>query len=255
VAYDATPKEQVELMKWALGHTEELLKDPNTKGWMGRWLAILKEEARNGFHPTMPKFGFGEGTSYRLIGDIVDATSVCGAVRHGAECFNFYFPQELDADFLVVWDGLDSPPWKTVTEPELRSFLLERAAEGFSFPLNPVWPVRDPGWLNVLHELQQHEEANANLARWFPPDERILERVKEIHTRYPDGFKKMDEGENRRRPSFYVNLVDCDTREVGNFAELELTREVKARWRRVRAALLNKLQQRAMAGLSERSPR
>jgi hypothetical protein len=31
VAYDATPKEQVELMKWALGHTEELLKDPNTK--------------------------------------------------------------------------------------------------------------------------------------------------------------------------------------------------------------------------------
>jgi hypothetical protein len=137
----------------------------------------------------------------------------------------------------------------------LRSFLLERAAEGFSFPLNPVWPVRDPGWLDVLHELQQHEEANANLARWFPPDERILERVKEIHTRYPDGFKKMDEGENRRRPSFYVNLVDCDTREVGNFAELELTREVKARWRRVRAALLNKLQQRAMAGLSERSPR
>ena len=26
-----------------------------------------------------------------------------GAVRHGAECFNFYFPQELDPEFLVVW--------------------------------------------------------------------------------------------------------------------------------------------------------
>ena len=40
----------------------------------------------------------------------------CGAVRHGAECFNFYFPQELDPDFLIVWDGFaneppDNPPW------------------------------------------------------------------------------------------------------------------------------------------------
>ena len=71
---------------------------------MARWLNVLKEEARNGFHPELPKYGFGDPTSYGLIGAIVDAMSVCGAVRHGAECFNFYFPQELDAEFLVVWE-------------------------------------------------------------------------------------------------------------------------------------------------------
>ena len=29
------------------------------KGWMSSWLGILKEEARNGFHPHLPKYGFG----------------------------------------------------------------------------------------------------------------------------------------------------------------------------------------------------
>ena len=28
-----------------------------------------------------------------------------GAVRHGAECFNFYFPQELDREYLVIYEG------------------------------------------------------------------------------------------------------------------------------------------------------
>jgi hypothetical protein len=89
VHYNPTPPEQIELMNWALTHTEELLASPNNKGWMGRWLDILKKEAENGFHPSLPKFGFGDPTSYGLIGRIVDAMAVCGAVRHGAECFNF----------------------------------------------------------------------------------------------------------------------------------------------------------------------
>ena len=61
---------------------------------MGRWLDLLKDEARRGFSPMagQPKFGFGDATSYGLIGDIVEATKACGAVRHGAECFNFGFP-------------------------------------------------------------------------------------------------------------------------------------------------------------------
>jgi len=204
-----------------------------------------------------------------LIGDVVDVTSACGAVRHGAECFNFYFPQELDPDFLVrslrmapwfeertlhmlfrctervfecgraqvVWDGLESPPWKTVTEPELRAFLLERAAEGFSFPLNPVWPVRDPGWAEVLHELQQHEEANTNLKCWFPPESGVLERIEELHAEYPGGFGAGEEKKLRRRSSFWRNMTDCDTRDVANLASLELVREVQARWVRIRVAL------------------
>ena len=68
-----------------------------------------------------------------------------------AECFNFYFPpQELDEEFLVVWDGFSDPPWESRSEPELRKFLLERVQEGYTFPVNPVWPVRDPGWFEVL---------------------------------------------------------------------------------------------------------
>jgi hypothetical protein len=56
-------------------------------------LQVITQEASNGFHPVLPKFGFGDPTSYHLIGSAVDATGECGAVRHGAECFNFYFPQ------------------------------------------------------------------------------------------------------------------------------------------------------------------
>ena len=28
-----------------------------------------------------------------------------------------------------------------------------------------MWPVRDPGWLEVLHELQKHDEGVANLGQ------------------------------------------------------------------------------------------
>ena len=101
VRYEPTPHDQVLLMSWALDNTAELLANPTTKGWMGRWINVLKEEARRGFHPLLPKYGFGDPTSYGLIETIVDAMSDSGAVRHGAECFNFYFPQELDPDFLV----------------------------------------------------------------------------------------------------------------------------------------------------------
>ncbi|CAE8721933.1 unnamed protein product, partial [Polarella glacialis] len=59
----------------------------------------------DGFQPKLPKFGFGDQTSYSITSDLVDSTVETGAVRHGAECFNWYFPQELDPEFLVVWEG------------------------------------------------------------------------------------------------------------------------------------------------------
>ena len=52
-----------------------------------------KVENAKGFHPNLPDFGFGDPTSYRFVEDVVSELKVCGAVRHGAECFNFYFPQ------------------------------------------------------------------------------------------------------------------------------------------------------------------
>ncbi|CAE7798201.1 PKAR, partial [Symbiodinium sp. KB8] len=42
---------------------------------------------------------------------VIEATKFSGAVRHGAECFNFYFPQELDSEYLIIWDGFDGKPW------------------------------------------------------------------------------------------------------------------------------------------------
>jgi len=242
--YEPTPPDQVTLMNWALDKTTQLLAHPESKGWMGRWLNVLKEEAaqaRNGFHPVPPQYGYGDPTSYGLIREIVHATADCGAVRHGAECFNFYFPQELDAEFLIVWDGLDSPPWKTVKEPELRAFLLERAKEGYSFPLNPVWPVRDVGWLEVLHALQAHEEAAHNLNSWFPPESGVLKRIAEIHAEYPDGFIVANEDEMRRtvnkRASVYRNITDCDPCEMADIYTNEVGRETKARWQRIRGAV------------------
>ena len=114
----------------------------------------------------------------------------CGAVRHGAECFNFYFPQELDAEFLVVWDGFSNPPWKAFKEPDLRDFLMERIKDGFSFPINPVWPVRDPGWAQVLEALQKGAESASNLRAWFPPESGVLEKIKRLHDANPGGFQK-----------------------------------------------------------------
>ena len=63
----------MELIHWALDHTAELLKQDNTKGWTGHWLEVLKEENAKGFHPTLPEFGFGDPTSYKLIEDVVRA--------------------------------------------------------------------------------------------------------------------------------------------------------------------------------------
>lgn len=188
MSYQPTPDNQVELINWALGHLEDLLNSPDDKAWTSRWLEVLKKENERGFHPDLPKFGFGDPTSYALIGDVVTTTEGCGAVRHGAECFNFYFPQELDEDFLVIWDGYSDPPWKTLTEPELRQFLLERAAEGFSFPINPVWPVRDKGWVEVMKALRGHAEGRACMDAWFPPASGVQAKVEDMNVSYPKGF-------------------------------------------------------------------
>ena len=80
--YDPIKDDQLELVKWSLDRTTELLETKATKGWMGRWLDVLKEWAAKGFHPDLPPYGFGDPTSYNLIDKVVGATASCGAVRH-----------------------------------------------------------------------------------------------------------------------------------------------------------------------------
>jgi len=199
--YDVLPPQQVELIHWALDHTAALLANPSTKGWTSRWLDVLKEENKRGFHPELPKYGFGDPTSYRLIEDVVAVTEVCGAVRHGAECFNFYFPQELDDEFLVIWEGFSNPPWQSFKEPALRQFLLERVKDGYSFPLNPVWSVRDPGWYEVLTALQANPEGSRNLKSWYPSESGVVEKIKSLHAAHPNGFQVLKKDEPLKPPA------------------------------------------------------
>jgi hypothetical protein len=135
----------------------------------------------------VPKYGFGDATSYRLIESVVRATHESGAVRHGSECFNFYFPQELDDDYLVVWEGFDDKPWDYMGEEDLRDFLEERIEEGYSFPMNPVWALRDYGWFDIWDQMSQSEDCRRNFEAWYPAD--IAKLIRDSHDKFPDGFE------------------------------------------------------------------
>lgn len=144
----------------------------------------------------------------------------------------------------MVWDGLDAPPqppWKTVTEPELRTFLLERAREGFSFPINPVWPVRDRGWFEVMRALQQQAEPAANLNAWFPAESGVVPRIEQLHAAHPAGFSVEEQDGQSPHPSSRLTMLsglqDCDECDLANFAALEVRREVQKRWRRIRGSV------------------
>merc|ERR1719424_2075244 len=101
------------------------------------------------------------------------ATASSGAVRHGAECFNLHYPSELAARYLIVWEGFDKElgrPWDNKSEVDVRTFLLDRIDDGFVFPLNPIWTVRDEGWYDVFNALQTSEHGMEALQSWCPPE-------------------------------------------------------------------------------------
>jgi CRP-like cAMP-binding protein len=214
--YDPLPADQVELAKWALDHTEEILKTPSEKSWTARWLEVLHDLADSGEHHVFPDFGYGDGTSVELVKIICSAVVNSGAIRHGAECFNFHFPQELDDEFLIVWDKLcdsedsQAPPWTYVDEQGLRKFLLERASEGYSFPVNPVWPVRDSGWYEVLTALRKHPASQEPLESWLPTSSGMQARIDDLHKRFPDGFKVLPSEKSAGRKSIVATTARED---------------------------------------------
>lgn len=124
-----------------------------------------------------------------------------------------------------------------------------------------VWPVRDAGWLEVLHALQQNEEASENLRSWFPPSSGVLERIQALHDASPNGFSVVKDTEPelsaslskkgaRRRGSTYANDLrkdikafelgrqDTETRDEANLVDLLVRREMKARYARIRVSLM-----------------
>eukprot|EP00927_Polykrikos_kofoidii_P046702 TRINITY_DN4084_c0_g2_i1.p1 TRINITY_DN4084_c0_g2~~TRINITY_DN4084_c0_g2_i1.p1 ORF type:complete len:1042 (+),score=171.35 TRINITY_DN4084_c0_g2_i1:64-3189(+) len=212
--YSTLEPEQAQIATWALQQAESILKSSEDKSWTSRWLSVLRKAGEEGYNPlaAVPRFGFGDRASSALIEAIVRETSSTGAVRHGAECFNFGFPQELDDEYLVVWDGFlpeEGKPWDYLCEDELRGFLLTRIEEGFSFPLNPVWPVRDHAWYEVFEALWSSAAARQNFDHWFPESSRLVERIKDLHAKFPEGFVRRA-GDGRSRISMMGDHEGCE---------------------------------------------
>jgi len=129
------PREQEDLMLWCVDRIEQILDSPqSTDTWTVRWLDVLKKDNPN---PDIPQYGFGDPKSYGIMERAALQLSDTGAVRHGSECFNYYFPQEIDDTLLIISDHLKPVPWKYVNVKQLQSILSQRIWDGFVFPINP----------------------------------------------------------------------------------------------------------------------
>ena len=211
------PDDQLKLAHWCLANVAGVLETPMPQGWTRRWLDVLKHETVTNGVPkhSMPEFGYGDPRSYDIIVKIVQRLNFSGAVRHGAECFNFYFPQELDTEFLVCWEGFKdyvplNVPWAYVDQAGLKHFLMARLQEGYSFPLNPKWILCDPGFRDIFDAMQSAPHAQESLDSWLPAE--LRKRINELLKAYPEGFQPVaKEGES-------VIMIDND------MAEWELRR-------------------------------
>jgi len=215
------PKDQVELLQWCLLQIEGVLdkQDSSSKSlnWTRRWLEVLKSSAIKGFHPIVPRFGFGDKTSYEIIENAVSWLKGNGAVRHGPECFNYYFPQELDSEFLIVSDSLPGKiSWQYVGVKELQDFLLQKIDEGFTFPLNPKWVLCDEGWKVIYDRLMSSNRPDVqdSLDIWFPLDSGVRERIETVCSHHPSGFVCLKQDD----------AVCMDGTEAMDLATLELDR-------------------------------
>jgi len=225
MSYDPLPLDQQQLALGSLDKTEQILRGGSSSSWNTQWLNLMKTSDSQ---PKLPKFGFGDATSIRLIEAAVLATQESGAIRHGAECFNFGFPQELDDEFLVIWENFDNKPWRYKDPAGLRTFLLDRIREGFSFPLNPVWPVRDAGWYEVYTALRDSPATKGPFDAWYPPESGITERVEAIHRDFPSGFRQ-----NLYRHSSTSANLDLSSLEAADLAMHKAAR----RWRQARSVI------------------
>lgn len=200
VKYEAPlPDDQLEVSKWCINQIESILESEiGTSSWTSRWLEVLKDSASRGFHPHIPPLGFSDPKSHSIMKFAIQRLRKEGAVRHGAECFNYYFPQELDDEFLVISDRLagSSLPWKYVDQTGLQEILKSKIEEGYTFPINPKWILCDPGWKEVFDQLRASDKAYVqdSIRVWYPPGSGMLEKIEDIHSRFPNGFQRKSEG-------------------------------------------------------------
>ncbi|KAL3942759.1 MAG: hypothetical protein SGBAC_003103 [Bacillariaceae sp.] len=194
---DPLPDDQLKVLQWCVNQIEAVLENgEQDKSWTGTWLNILKTEAAKGFHPEIPPLGFSDPKTYTIMKHAIHRLREEGSVRHGAECFNFYFPQELDDHFLIISDNLPGTtlPWKYVDPKGLQEILKTKIDEGYAFPLNPKWVLCDDGWKGVYDKLMASQKSNVQdaLAMWYPPESGMREKIESIHQKYPSGFNQSD---------------------------------------------------------------
>jgi len=187
------PDDQIKLVNKCLLKIEKILGENQTKSsWTEKWLETLKEEPEK---LEMPRYGYGDPKSISLIAMAVKRLVRDGSIRHGAECFNYTFPQELDEKFLIIGKDIDEKgtPWKYVDRMGLQEILMAKILEGFTFPLHPKWILCDPGWKKVYDALKSSTATHvqSSLDCWYPPESGIREKIEELHERHPRGFVRM----------------------------------------------------------------
>jgi hypothetical protein len=188
---DCLPTEQVDILQWCVEQIQGILESPSRpESWTNRWLEVLKRQSTRGFYPSIPQYGFGDAKSYSIMRNAIERLTADGSVRHGAESFNYYFPQELDDEYLVISDRLGNVPWRYMNAESLRQFLMDQVDQGYTFPLNPKWILCDPGWKALYDKLlsSDKEDTVKSMKIWFPPDSGIREAIEEISARHPEGF-------------------------------------------------------------------
>jgi len=251
MSYETLEKTQQDLALWTLDETEKILEANSGSGgncsWSKSWMTVL--QSKTGPDLAMPEYGFGDATSCWLIKAIAAATRKTGAVRHGAECFNYSFPQELDDEYLIVWEGFQmlpgcqrDPPWKYMKMDDLHHFLFERIAEGYSFPLNPVWPVRDEGgWFEVHMQLMRSEASKGPCDAWYPQGSGIREKIAKIHERFPRGFQHAQSHTgiscSSRIENRSYSIEDVDAREHADVLQFKF--RPSGLWSRARSKVMS----------------
>lgn len=190
------PSDQQKVLEWSIDQIEGILASQQQqrafKSWTQKWLDVLKTSAiKKGFKPKIPALGFSDPKTKLIMKNAITRLSETGAVRHGAECFNFYFPQDLDDEFLVISDYLPGQElsWTYVDTYGLMGILSEKLDHGYTFPLNPKWVLcDDPGWKILWDKLMASDEANTRgaLSAWYPND--IRQKIEHICQMHPHGF-------------------------------------------------------------------
>eukprot|EP00546_Thalassionema_frauenfeldii_P001752 CAMPEP_0178933968 /NCGR_PEP_ID=MMETSP0786-20121207/23601_1 /TAXON_ID=186022 /ORGANISM="Thalassionema frauenfeldii, Strain CCMP 1798" /LENGTH=627 /DNA_ID=CAMNT_0020611697 /DNA_START=380 /DNA_END=2260 /DNA_ORIENTATION=- len=200
IVYDKPiARDQVDVMKWMANSIKSVLDNPDaTKSWSSRWFDILNDSPPAKMK--MPRCGFGDPKSYQIMEGAAarSAHNQHGAIRHGAECFNYYFPQEIDDKLLVISDVGDfdgKVPFAYMTPAELQDLMLKKIDDGFVFPLNPKWVIADKGWKRVYDKMMASDDprTQVSLDTWYPKESGIREQIESICKQHPGGFMSSPE--------------------------------------------------------------